>query len=88
MGYAGAFYQEENYSTAIEIYLQVFESSKDRKDYMLAGTAIFYAGHTYLRLENTQEAINAIKQAISTWEILEVKPQEIEDANNLLESLI
>ncbi len=87
MGYAGVFYQEENYSTAIEIYQQVFESSTDRKDYMLAGTAIFYAGHTYLQLENTQKAVNAIKKAISTWEMLEVKPQEIEDAINLLESL-
>ncbi|MFX1533120.1 MAG: SIR2 family protein [Promethearchaeota archaeon] len=87
LNYASKLFQLENYSTALELYTQTFESSKERKDYLQAGRSTYYAGLTHLRMKNQQGAINAIENAISIWQVLEEEPAQLEDAQKLLQSL-
>ncbi|MFX1250779.1 MAG: SIR2 family protein [Promethearchaeota archaeon] len=87
LNYASVLFQLENYSTALELYTQTFESSRERRDYLQAGISTYYAGLTYLRMKNQQGAINAIENAISSWRILEKAPAQLENAQKLLQSL-
>ncbi|MFX0060913.1 MAG: SIR2 family protein [Candidatus Hermodarchaeota archaeon] len=87
LNYASVLFQLENYSTALELYTQTFESSKERRDYLQAGISTYYAGLTHLRMKNQQGAINAIENAISIWQVLEEAPTQLEDAQKLLQSL-
>ncbi|MFX1535579.1 MAG: tetratricopeptide repeat protein [Promethearchaeota archaeon] len=84
---ASVFFQLEDYTTSLELYKQIFESTKDRQDYLKAGLSIYYAGHTHLRMNNQEQAIKAIEQAITIWEMLEEKPPYLQDAKDFLQSL-
>ncbi|MFX0090692.1 MAG: tetratricopeptide repeat protein [Candidatus Hodarchaeota archaeon] len=87
VNYASALYQVKEFTTALELFNKAYESSKGRKDFLLAGTSIYYAGLTHLELNQTQEAKKAIEESISVWESLEESPQLLEQAQETLQSL-
>ncbi|MFX1254228.1 MAG: tetratricopeptide repeat protein [Promethearchaeota archaeon] len=87
VNYASALFQVEEYTKAVELYTKAYESSKSRKDFLLAGTSIYYAGLTHMKLDQTQEAQKALEEAIALLELLEERPPVLEQVQETLKSL-
>jgi len=87
LNYAGVVFQEENYDEVIRLYEKVFESCLNREDFFLAGMAGYYMGLAYLKKDNKDMAISTIEKSISLWQKLEDVPQQMAEAQQLLDSL-
>lgn len=87
INYAAALFQAGDYTEAIGLYEKTHSASKARKDYALAGTAIFYAGQAYLRMNKIPQTIKSTEAAISAWKMLEEKPPQMAQAQELLNML-
>ena len=49
--------------------------------------AIYYAGLTHLRMNNPQQAMQDVENAIATWQLLDEEPPQLAEAHELLNSL-
>ncbi|MFX1276621.1 MAG: tetratricopeptide repeat protein [Promethearchaeota archaeon] len=87
INYAGLLFQLEDYHPALELYGNAYVSCIERKDYLQAGTAIYYAGLSYFRLNEVQKGIKLLEEAIDTWKMLDEEPPQLAEAQQTLNSV-
>ncbi len=87
LNYAGLLFQLEDFGSAIELYGDIYISCIERKDYLQAGTAMYYSGLSYFRLNQIDKGIKALEEAIESYKMLDEEPPQLVKVQETLESV-
>ncbi|MBY9006201.1 MAG: hypothetical protein KGD63_05545 [Candidatus Lokiarchaeota archaeon] len=84
---SGIYFSKENYTKAIELYTTIQDSSIERKDYNLAGTACYYLALCLIRVNEVKKAKDSIQKGLHYWNEIENSSPLVEEAQKLLDYL-
>ncbi len=85
--YANFLMQRDEYPDALTYLKATSVSCTNRKDFNMAGLAYYYAGFIYVKMQDKQNAVNLLKQALAVWDQLEERPAQYTEVVGLLQQL-